>query len=87
MNHANLRLLPALLCLVLSASCGEGDEGRVRLYHTEPLGPGLEQADVEALEHLGPIILETGVNFGVFSANATRVDVLLFDDPAMIFKD
>jgi glycogen operon protein len=82
MNHANLRLLPALLVLLLSgASCGESDDGRVRLYHTEPLGPGLEQVDVEALDHLGPSILETGVNFGVFSANATRVDVLLFDDP------
>ncbi len=81
----NRRFLPPffslLLLIILTSSCGDDDDGRVRLYHTEPIGPGLEQAAVEALDYLGPTILETGVNFGVFSANATRVDVLLFDDP------
>jgi glycogen operon protein len=72
----------ALIALLAVVSCSEKpDPDRVRLYHTAPIGPGLEEVEVQELEHLGPTLLDKGVNFGVFSANATRVDVLLFDDP------
>ena len=77
MKNALLVVLAAAV-----ASCSpKPDPDRVRLYHDEPLGPGLEQSAVEELEHLGPTRLEKGVNFGVYSANASRVDLLLFDDP------
>ncbi len=69
------------LAATLFACSPTSDPDRVRLYHDEPIAPGLEQADVEELEHLGPTLLDKGVNFGVYSANATRVDLLLFDDP------
>lgn len=77
---------PHLLTLLvfvasLGAACGDDQSDRIRLYHTEPLAPDLLQSEVEALDHLGPTIVEKGVNFGVFSASATRIDVLLFDDP------
>ncbi len=52
-----------------------------RLYHTEPIAPSLDEAGVRALDHLGPTLIDDGVNFGVFAGNAERVDLLLFDDP------
>jgi isoamylase len=70
-----------LLALILfSFGCSQ-DENRVRLYHTEPLAPGMAATEVEALNTLGPTVLEKGINFSVYSENATRVDILLFDDP------
>ena len=67
----------ALLLLVFLGCDGE----RIRLYHTEPLAPQLTREDVEAMNHMGAVVTETGVNFAVYSENATRLDVLLFDDP------
>ena len=61
-------------------ACGEGD-GTARLYHTEPIAPSLTQQGVEALDHLGPTLTDLGVNFSVYSEHATRIDLLLFDDP------
>lgn len=71
-------LVLAVFCF---GACQEGDEDRVRLYHTEPVAPGMDIAKVEALDHLGPTLTDKGVNFGVFSVHATRIDLLLFDDP------
>jgi glycogen operon protein len=51
------------------------------LYETADLGPGLKESDVQALKHLGPTLLETGINFGVYSERAERIEILLFDDP------
>lgn len=75
------RIFAAALVLLVAACSPPDDDGRIRLYHTEPIGPGLEKAEVEKLDHLGPTLMDKGVNFGVYSANATRVDLLLFDDP------
>jgi len=36
---------------------------------------------------LGATVLGGGVNFSVFSREASRVDLLLFDDPALLFDD
>jgi len=65
-------------CLALAA-CGPDDP--VSLYETAPLAPSFTEADVAALEHLGPTLVDQGVNFGVWSSAATRIDLLLFDDP------
>ena len=69
------------LLFILAAACGDEGDDRVRLYHTEPVAPGLDQADVEGLNVLGSTIVPTGVNFSVYSENAHRMDLLLFDDP------
>lgn len=61
-------------------ACSEPDD-RVRLYKTEVVGPGLDEAEVANFEQMGPVMLDKGVNFSIFSANAERVELLLFDDP------
>ena len=33
------------------------------------------------MDHMGPTITERGVNFALYSENATRIELLLFDDP------
>ncbi len=67
-------LLPLLL---LAAACGPTNTAR--LYHTEPKAPSLDAAAVERLDHLGPTIVDKGVNFGVYSERAERIELLLFD--------
>ena len=47
-----------------SGGCDPDDP--VSLYATEPLAPSLGEADVEGLEHLGPSLIDQGVNFGVW---------------------
>ena len=69
------------LALVGALTACDGNEDRVRLYHAEPLAPGLSGEDVADLEVLGSRIVEGGVNFSVYSAHATRLDLLLFEDP------
>jgi len=48
--------------------------------------PGLEDTAIAALDHLGPKLIDNGgilqgVNFGVWSQRATRVELVLFDRP------
>ncbi|MEZ4460963.1 MAG: alpha-amylase family glycosyl hydrolase [bacterium] len=66
--------------LLAAAACSE-DDTRVRLYYTQDVAPGMSASEVEALNTLGPTLLEKGVNFSVYSENATRIDLMLFDDP------
>ncbi|MBI4511740.1 MAG: glycosyl hydrolase [Deltaproteobacteria bacterium] len=70
----------AVICGFLVACSGDDDD-RIRLYHAEPKAPGLSDDAIAALDHLGPTIFDSGVNFGVYSRNATRLDLLLFEDP------
>ncbi|MBJ94833.1 MAG: glycosyl hydrolase [Rickettsiales bacterium] len=74
---AALTLLSGIL-LTLSA-CDERDAPR--LYQTAAHAPSLDESSIAALNHLGPILSDDGVNFSVYSANADRLDLLLFDDP------
>ncbi len=61
------------------AACANPDY--IRLYHREDKAPSLDWTAIGELEHLGPTLIDRGTNFGVYSASATAVDVLLFDDP------
>ncbi len=74
--RAGRRLLLALVTGSLACEA----EPYTRLYHTEAIAPSLSEAEVAALENLGPTLIDRGVNFGVYSASADRVDLLLFDD-------
>ncbi len=51
------------------------------LYETAPHAPSLTEEGIADLDHMGGIIIDQGANFAVYSENATRVEVLLFDDP------
>ena len=35
---------------------------------------------MENMDHMGPVLTETGVNFAAYSENATRLEVLRLDD-------
>ena len=56
-------------------------ENYARLYHTETKAPSLTWEEIQDMQHMGPTIIDRGVNFSVYSANATRIELLLFDDP------
>ncbi|MSP16093.1 MAG: glycosyl hydrolase [Myxococcales bacterium] len=71
--------LLSLVAACAALSCSD-DAPRVRLYHTEPKAPELTDEAIRALDHLGPTVVATGVNFGVYSERATRIDLLLFED-------
>jgi len=69
----------ALPLLVLLAACADDDY--TRLYHTQDKADDLSWEAIGNLEHLGPTVYDNGVNFGLYSARAERVELLLFDDP------
>ena len=66
----------ALLSLLLSCTPTPG----AKLYSTQPKAPSFKTEDIENLDHLGPTIVDKGVNFGVYSEKAERIEILLFDD-------
>ena len=68
-----------LLFLTL-AGCADGDD-YTRLYFTQDKADDLQWEDIGELQHLGPTLFDDGVNFGIYSARAERVELLLFDDP------
>ncbi len=71
-------LLIPVITLVLAA-CGEKDY--VQLYRTEARAPSMTEEAIRDMQHMGPILVDQGANFSVFSGNATAVELLLFDDP------
>ena len=72
-----MRVLVLLSLLLLACEPGTG----ARLYHTEQKAPSLGAAEIEALDTLGPTLIDKGVNFSVYSERAERIELLLFDDP------
>ena len=65
--------------LLLWGGCAAKDY--TRLYQDQPKAPSLDEKQIEALAHLGARLVDRGANFGVYSERATRVELLLFDDP------
>ena len=72
-----------LLCCVLGCT----KKGTPRLYQVTPIAPSYSEADVRNLEHLGAHIVDRGVSFNVYSQNATRVELLIFEDPESTTPD
>lgn len=68
------------LVLTLLACSGCAPEPYTRLYYTEAVAPSLDGDSIAALEYLGPTTIDRGINFGVYSQAAERIDLLLFDD-------
>src|SRR5687767_9407737 len=73
------RLTPLAALVLIAAACAKDDY--VRLYASHDKAPSLKAEDIEALKHLGPTLIDRGVNFGVYSERATRLELLLFEDP------
>lgn len=74
------RSLALGLVVAVLASTGCEDEW-IRIYHSEPHAPSLDAESIAALDHLGPKLVDRGTNFSVYSEHATRMEVLVFDDP------
>ncbi len=74
---------PAVLASLILTACPKGEH--VEIYRTHPRAPNLPAAEIENLVHMGPTVVDhdgvRGVNFAVYSENATRMEVLLFNDP------
>jgi len=73
------RILPALCAALWLGQHGCARSDYARLYHEAPSAPSFTQASIAALDHLGATVVDRGVNFGVYSEHATRLEVLLFD--------
>ena len=69
----------ALVCALSVLSCAKDDY--VRLYHSEKRAPSYSVEDVESMKHMGATFVDRGVNFAVYSENATRMELMLFDNP------
>ncbi len=71
-----------LVPLLLLTACGPADSAR--LYHASPKAPSFTEEALGALDHMGPTIVDKGVNFAVYSERAERIELLLFDDPEAV---
>ena len=60
---------------------GCSKDPEAQLYASSPLAESFDEEEVAALNHLGPTFADDGINFGVFSSRAERVELLLFDNP------
>ena len=74
-----MKLMMSSLLFLLLSSCA--DEDYARVYETQAKAPSLSWADIETLEHMGPTLIDGGVNFSVYSENAERIELLLFENP------
>ena len=87
-----LASLRALLVAALFAAailsenaCGTGassdSSGDATDAGGDELNPAWPSSEIAGLQHLGATPIPGGVNFGVYSARATRVELLLFNNP------
>jgi len=63
----------------LSSGCASEDYAR--LYYAQDKAPSLTWDSLEKLEHMGPTMVDNGVNFAVYSGRATKMQLLVFEDP------
>ncbi len=70
------------LASLLSMGCDDSSNSTTQMYATHAIAPSYAQLDAKALKkYMGPTIVDKGVNFVVYSEHATRIEILLFDDP------
>ncbi len=67
------------MALCVLSACPQTDGAK--LYATQDKAPSIDATEIENLDHLGPTIVDKGVNFGVYSEHAERIEILLFDNP------
>jgi isoamylase len=78
------RLILLALCAT-PITCFKTAPDAPHLYAFSPLAPSFDTPEKRAaltnLDNLGATIVDRGVNFSVYSENATRIDLLVFEDP------
>ncbi|RME03887.1 MAG: glycosyl hydrolase [Planctomycetota bacterium] len=72
-----------VLLILGGVVCWQGcpNSSSPRLYRAKVRASSASVDGIKSLDYLGSKIMDGGVMFNVFSANATRVELLLFDDP------
>ena len=74
-----LALVAGLLCATVTV-CTCDDSDKVRVFDSSPLAPSYSKlTSNDYFDILGATIIDKGVNFAVYSKNATRIEVLIFD--------
>jgi glycogen operon protein len=73
-----VRLLPII---ILTALTGCLDDDYAQLYASQPLAPSLTWNGLQTLDYMGAYAVDDGVQFTIYSENAERLELLLFDDP------
>jgi isoamylase len=76
-----VRVAVVVAVALVAGALGCADDDYMALYSTAPKAPSLDWDAIEDLGHMGPTIIDQGVNFCVFSENATRIELALFDEP------
>lgn len=70
-----------LLGAALAFGGCDGDSSP-KVYENQPIAPSYANFTISELKaHMGATLVDKGVNFVVYSENAERIEVLLFDDP------
>ena len=72
------RLILPLIILSVSA-CANEDYDKV--YALSDTAPSLSAEAIADMQHMGPTLVDGGLNVAVYSENAERIELLLFDDP------
>lgn len=72
-------MLRHFLCFFFLTGCAA--EQYTSVYAISDTAPSLSADAIEDLDHMGPTIIDGGVNFAVYSENAERIELLIFDDP------
>jgi len=67
--------------LLFLENCTAPNEDYIRKYFARPVAPSYDVDDVKRMKYLGSKIVDKGVSFNIFSENAERAELLLFDDP------
>jgi len=52
-------------------------------YTTQTKAPSYTEAMISGMEVMGPTVVDGGVSFTLYSENATRIELLIFDDPTV----
>ena len=74
-----MALVAGLLCASV-AVCTCDDSDKVRVFDSSQLAPSYSRlTSNDYFDILGATIIDKGVNFAVYSKNATRIEVLIFD--------
>lgn len=72
---------PFYLIVALTWACAGPREDFFRMYDARPHAPSFTVNQIKNLEVMGPKIVDGGVNFTLYSERASRVHLLIFDDP------
>lgn len=78
-NDTKKVILTGLIFLLVG--CIGPNPDYIRKYHAQPYAPSYSTEDIANLEYLGSKVVDYGVSFNIYSENATRAELLLFQDP------